>query len=321
MLGLGLASSYVPSMFREARDWPKIRDWLVGDAPQPDVIAEEASDVLVKQVKRIKRGFAEQRKRLKEFRPGAVVILASDTGRLFTGVQVPQFCTYLGDKVWGSARLAELGEPAKDDIVRLKCAPDLAAHIHEELVHRGFDFNYSKTLKPLGQPDYGTTPALVEPARALLSRSSTPVIPIYVNCHVPPAPSGHRCYAVGQALADILSERPERLALVASGGLSHDHHNSRAGWIDRPLDEWVLNKLGRSKVQDLKPMFDLESDALRGGSAQVRLWIIVAAAFESLGVAATVFDYFPSYSAATGIGFAGWIPERQRRRAPRKAKR
>ena len=68
-------------------------------------------------------------------------------------------------------------------------------------------------------------------------------------------------------------------------------------------------------------MFDLESDALRGGSAQVRLWIIVAAAFESLGISATVFDYFPSHSAATGIGFAGWIPERQGRRAPRKAKR
>jgi aromatic ring-opening dioxygenase catalytic subunit (LigB family) len=140
----------------------------------------------------------------------------------------------------------------------------------------------------------------------LLAGLDIPVIPIYVNCRVAPSPSGHRCYAFGTALADILDERTERIAVFASGGLSHDHHGPRAGWVDPPLDEWLLDQVARGRGANLGRLFDVESDSVRGGVAEARLWAIVAAACEAQGSKAKVVDYVPSYAAATGIGFAYW---------------
>ena len=49
---------------------------------------------------------------------------------------------------------------------------------------------------------------------------------------------------LGRALGEILEERPERVALLASGGLSHDHHRERAGWVDEPFDRWAQEMTG-----------------------------------------------------------------------------
>ncbi|MPZ13916.1 MAG: hypothetical protein GEU73_05760 [Chloroflexi bacterium] len=306
MLGLALASAFAPAMFREAVDWPRIHAWLTNGAPQPLDLASETREVVEQQIARIRAAYDVLRQQLEAFRPDVIVMLASDSGRVFTRVQVPQIATYLGEEIWGSTRYAEIAEPAEDDVVRLPCAPQLAAFLHRELVHLGFDVSYSRTLRPLGQPEYGTTAAFVAPARVLMPSLDIPVVPIYINTLVWPAPNGHRCYALGQSISELLSEREERVALLACGGLSHDHHGPRAGWIDQPFDRWVLEQVARGKGTEMKSMYDLESDALRGGGGQVRLWIIAAAAAETLGAKARIVDYFPSGSAATGMGFAYW---------------
>ena len=179
MLGLGLACSYAPAMFRDAAQWPKLHAWLTEGAPQPPQLADETPEVIQQYVARIAAGFAALRQRLEEYRPDALVMLASDTGRVFTGVQVPQLATFLGEEIWGSTQLAELGEVAEDDIVRLRCATTVAAFTHQELVERGFDLNYSKVLRPLGQPEYGTSVGFVAPARRLMPKLDTPVVPVY----------------------------------------------------------------------------------------------------------------------------------------------
>lgn len=306
MLGLGLASSFAPAMFRDPKEWRQIHERLTGDAPQPTELVAETAEVLEEQSRRIQRGFAALREQLEEFRPDALVILASDSGRVFTSVHVPQFATFLGAEIWGSTRLAELGEHAEDDIVRLQCASELAVFTHRELVEAGFDLNYSQVLRPLGQPEYGTAAGFVAPAPLLMPGLDLPVVPIYVNCHVPPSPSGRRCYVFGQALGEVLRERPERVALYACGGLSHDHFGPRAGWVDTPFDEWALDRFARGKGTTLHSVFSLESDTLQGGSAELRLWTVVAGACEALGGKARVVDYFPSYTGATGIAFAYW---------------
>jgi protocatechuate 4,5-dioxygenase beta chain len=142
--------------------------------------------------------------------------------------------------------------------------------------------------------------------RWLLPDDDLPVVPIYVNTQVPPAPSGRRCYAFGRALADILDECDVRVALFASGGLSHDHTGPRGGWIDEPMDRWVLDQLRRGKAERVQPMFDVVSDTLARGGAQIRLWLMVAAAMESRGARAQVIDYLPAYHIAAGVGFACW---------------
>lgn len=305
MLSVGLAASYAPSMFRQASEWPRIHRALTHDVPQPVGLAAETPSVVQEHIDRIHAGFAAMRAQIEAASVDALVMLGSDNGRVFTGVQIPQFCTYLGEEIWGSTRLAELGEKP-EDIVRLRCARDLASFIQRELVAHGFDLNYSETLSPRGQPEYGTIPEFVAPAKRVLPSSDIPVVPMYVNTQVSPAPSGRRCYALGRELGEVLAERPERVGLFASGGLAHDHHGPRAGWLDEPLDRWVLDQISRGKGAALQPMFDVESDTLKGGASQIRLWAIVAGAAEAFGARARVVDYIPSYTAAAGIAFAYW---------------
>ena len=57
MLGLGLATSHAPSMFRGIEHWAPIHRVLTGDVPQPPQIEEEISEVLQDYIKRIAKGF------------------------------------------------------------------------------------------------------------------------------------------------------------------------------------------------------------------------------------------------------------------------
>src|SRR4030095_7180659 len=75
-----------------------------------------------------------------------------------------------------------------------------------------------------------------------------PLICVFVNEYFPPLPSAARCARLGEAIADVLRERPERVAIYASGGLSHYPGMYNAGWIDPPLDRWILERVGRNDV-------------------------------------------------------------------------
>ena len=42
-----------------------------------------------------------------------------------------------------------------------------------------------------------------------------------------PMPSARTCYELGQSIARVLKDRPEKVAIMASGGLSHDPETPR----------------------------------------------------------------------------------------------
>ena len=94
---------------------------------------------------------------------------------------------------------------------------------------------------------------------------------------------------------------------MASGGLSHDPRGPRAGWIDAPLDHWVLEQLNKGNGAALCHLFEFDSDTLRSGTGEIRSWIVVAGACS--GVPATIVDYIPAHHAVTGLGFAYWSME------------
>ena len=304
MIVVGVALPFNHSVYRPAQEWPKLHEWVMGPSYPPR--SEETPEELQQQVARIGTAAAIIRHQLDEARPDVMVVLATDHGRLFSNVQVPQLCTFTGDELWGSTRIAELNEPADGEILKLNGAPDLAAFIQEELVYHKFDMSYSRVMRPLGQPEYGADASLVEAVRLLTPALNIPVVAIFMNTQLDPAPSGQRCYALGKALGSILGERHERIALVASGGMSHDHHGLRAGFVDDMMDQWVLKTLGRGLSERMAPMFSMDSDSHHGGTAELRLWMAAGAACENFGSKAITVDYFPSPTAGAGIGFAYW---------------
>src|SRR5690606_4696659 len=51
---------------------------------------------------------------------------------------------------------------------------------------------------------------------------NTPIVPVFINCFVPPLPSSRRCYGLGQAFRAAVQSFPQplRVAAVASGSFT-----------------------------------------------------------------------------------------------------
>ncbi len=324
MLGLALATSNVPYMFRPRSTWQTLYDSQTTEGiPPPNELAQETDDVADQYVARIEAGFKALRAQLDAYRPDVIVVLGYDDGTCFSGVQVPQLSTYTGAEITGSTAVTLLGEKPEDFNVTFRCNPEFAWEMHRELVDREFDLNYMAMQNPQGRPEMGTTSAFTRPLQKLLEGMQTRVVPFFINCMVEPTPTAHRIHAFGTALGEVLEESPGKVALLAVGGLSHDPNGDRAGWIDNRLDNWVLDRMRQGDVSRLKTLCDVDSDPVRGGTGQIRTWIAAGAAMERVatdrgmtkaittahgtrfkGASATVVDYIPALRTMTGIAFA-----------------
>jgi Catalytic LigB subunit of aromatic ring-opening dioxygenase len=306
-LVLGLASSHAPSMFCPADQWPRVHRMLSKEVPQPPELADETPAVLEEYVQRVQHGFGTLREQLEAARPDALVIVGDDQTEVFSKAFVPAIAVHLGEEASGTTSISWIGEKPEDNRVTLRNNPALARAMVERLMARGFDPAYVEELLPLGRPANGLGHAFTRLSRVLgTTDTGLPTIIVFLNAYHPPLPSAARCYALGRALGDFFADRPERVAVLASGGLSHCPMGPRAGWVDEPLDRWVLDRLADGEGARLQELFTFDSDTLRSGTGEIRSWITVAGAFD--GVRATVIDYIPARHAVTGLGFAYWTP-------------
>ena len=76
--------------------------------------------------------------------------------------------------------------------------------------------------------------------------------------------------------------------------------------VDDVLDQWVLTRIRRGRSIDIGEMWGARSRTLSGSSAEMRLWVAAAAAFEHEGRRAKVIDYIPFHHAATGVAAVIW---------------
>lgn len=302
---LGLASSHAPFLLSPADQWPKVHRGLAGDVPQPAALEKETRDVIEGYLERTRAGFAELRRQLAQTKPDALIIVGDDQDEVFSGALIPHFAMFLGDEIEGTTSISWLGENNADNRIRMRCNPDVARIALQGLMDRGFDVGFSTKLTPLARPDRGLGHAFTRVARlAGVDELDIPVIILFMNAYHPPLPSAARCYAFGKALRDIFANRPERVAIYGSGGLSHDPLGPRAGWVDEPLDRWVLDRIQQGEGAALQNLFTFDSDTLQGGTGEIRCWIVVAGAFD--GMKGRCIDYIPSRMALTGLGFASW---------------
>jgi protocatechuate 4,5-dioxygenase beta chain len=307
MLVLGVASSHAPTTLLPVEEWPAVYERLVGDVPQPLAAAAETAETNVTARRRIDEGFAAMRQAVAAARPDVIVIVGDDQDEVFGPAFNPTLAVYCGAEVTGHTLPRFRDRPDLDRQVKLSCDRDLASLFAAELVHRGFDPAVMTELRPLSRPDGGIGHAFTRPAHFLgVADTGIPVVPIFLNAYHDPLPSGRRCYDLGRAIREIADGRPERIAVCGSGGLSHDPLGPRAGWIDERLDRWVLDRLAEGRGEELTNLFTIDSDTLRGGSGEIRSWIVVAGAFA--GLPAKVIDYMPLHHAVTGLAFATWNP-------------
>ena len=80
------------------------------------------------------------------------------------------------------------------------------------------------------------------------------------------------CLDLGKALTEICAKSKKRIAILASGGLSHDPRGARAGWIDEPLDHAVLEAFAEGEPDRLEALYKINSDTYHGGTGEIRNW-------------------------------------------------
>lgn len=304
---LGLASSHAPSMFSPAEVWPTIHKGLTKGLPQPPEFDLETPEVVQSYRDRVTKAFDVLRAKIVEAKLDALIIIGDDQTEVFTKSNNPAFAVFTGDQASGSTSITWIGQKLEDNHITMHSKPELGKAILTGLIKRGFDPASVEELKALGKPAGGLGHAFARIARVMeVDKLNLPTIPIFVNGYHQPQPTAERCYEFGLALQEILADRPERIGLFASGGLSHNPMGPRAGWVDVPLDTWIMERIERGATEDLKGLFMCDSDTMRGGTGEIRAWIAVAAAFhKKKGVAV---DYIPARHAVTGLGFAYWTP-------------
>ncbi|HTY79657.1 MAG TPA: hypothetical protein VMI34_17665 [Candidatus Bathyarchaeia archaeon] len=309
MLGLGMASSHAPMMFQKAQYWPRVVERIPAEAREHLPVSartEIATPAIIDgHIRRIEAAFATLRGQLQAYRPDALLMIGDDQGDMFDEGNNPTFSIYTGDEpIWGRSAREPFDVPAKDrSKVVFRQHPELARHLLKGLIGRGFDVASIGRFDPRGNPARGVSHMVSNLVPEVDPALQIPLVCVFLNEYYPPLPSAARCARLGEAIAEVLADRPERIAIYASGGLSHFPGMYNAGWIDQPLDHWILERLERNDLAALEHLFTFDSDNMRSGTGEVRAWISVAAAMRR---PATVVDYIPAHCTQTGCGFVYW---------------
>jgi 2,3-dihydroxyphenylpropionate 1,2-dioxygenase len=225
-------------------------------------------------VLRVHAAFARVRARLTALRPDAIVMVAGDHVEAFFLNAVPAFAAYVGTECAGTFGPYRYRFPIHEALAR---------SIVEQAIERDFDLVYTQDA-PL---DY----AFYVPLHFTMPEPAVPIVPLHVNVYLPPQPTPRRCYAWGIALGEILRARPERIALMASGGLSHFPGTDRYASPDYEFDRRLLDTLREGRGEELARTTSEELD--KAGNVELRTWLTLLGA---VGRArADVYCYEPSW--------------------------
>ena len=309
MLGMGMASSHAPMMFQKAQYWPRMIERIPAAAreqlPTSARVEMATPSIIEGHIQRIEAAFATLRQALQAYRPDVLLMIGDDQGDLFDAANNPTFAVYTGDEpIWGRSARDPFGTPPPERTkLVFRQHAELARHLLRGLVKRGFDVANVGKFDPRGNPVRGVSHMVSNLVPEVDPGLQIPLVCVFMNEYYPPLPSAARCTQLGQAISDVLRDRPERVAIYASGGLSHYPGMHNAGWIDQPLDQWILERLQRNDLEALQHLFTFDSDSMRSGTGEVRAWIGAAAAMNR---PAKFVEYVPAHCTQTGCGFVYW---------------
>ena len=247
---------------------------------------------------------------LSEAKPDVVMVIGDDQDELFGFDNLPAFAVYGGDEVV----MKEMALPhprltwtdknfwagyGMDLPRRFPGAPALAKDLVHGLIRQGVDVASSNGVPNPAHRAFGHAYGFIY--QRLMKKLSVPMLPVLLNTYFPPNnPTASRCFEIGNKLAIALAASPidARVAVVASGGLSHF-------LCEEAFDRRILEAI---KTHDVAALTQVPQEALCSGSSETRNWIMMAGAISHLQCQ---YDrYIPVYrtpvGTGIGLGFAAW---------------
>jgi 2,3-dihydroxyphenylpropionate 1,2-dioxygenase len=238
-------------------------------------------------------GMRELGKLLDETNPDVILFLGSDHLETFAINCVPTFAIVAGNRA-----IAEFAGRKFDLPIHRELAEDLL----KKLVHADFDLAYSEDAV------LGHTFAV--PFEFVISGRDIPIVPIHTNVYMPPLPTPKRCAALGRALANVIASRPERVAIIASGGMSHYPGTWKYPHPEFEFDRWILSELEHGRTESL---FNLTSEQLdEVGNTELLPWAVMLGATGN--VPGELVQYTPTWH--HGHAMMRFLPGRERATPP-----
>lgn len=245
-------------------------------------------------------GYARMGEALRAAKPDVIVGVANDHLLNFPMESVPDWC------VGTAARWKGPAEWFRDWVnvppYALDGHRDLARHLVRDAGRRGFNLAFSDKLE--FDDNWSVPLKFFTPAY------DVPLVPIHMNCVVPPLPSPERCQAFGEALAASIGAWPERIrvAVMATGGLSHDPGGQKYFDVDEKFDRWFLELLASGDPARVVREATIEKmiGAGDGGTVELLAWLVAMGA--AGGRAARTDFYVPSVALRCGMGGVNWNP-------------
>ena len=242
------------------------------------------------------RAIEELGRALDESKPDVVLMFGADHVETFSVTCVPSFAI-----VAGSRAIAKFAGREHNLPIHREMAEDI---LNKLVVEHNFDMAYSE--------DAELCHAFSIPFEFLIGKRNIPVVPFFTNVYVPPLPTPRRCEALGRAIAEIVKGRKERVAIVASGGMSHFPGTTKYTSPEFDFDRWLISQMEVGNTDALLNMTGTQLDEV--GNTEMLNWAVM---FGAIGAQdGELIDYLPTWH--HGLAMMRFLPHRERKHAPTK---
>ena len=167
--------------------------------------------------------FAEMGRTIRAAKPDAVVVVATDHGKIYPLTQISQFTIGVSETAEGigDADLPKCTVPINQPI---------AQAILTGMMDEGVDLSFSEQSR--------IDHSFVTPLMLAFGDDPPPIVPIAQNCNMPPLPPLGRSYEVGVKLRAAIEAGPAgRVVVIGTGGLSH--------WVGTPEQQQFRRRPAR----------------------------------------------------------------------------
>lgn len=266
------------------------------------------------QVGRIYDAFDTVRQEIEALAPDAILIFATDHGRIYPLTALPQLLMGVSERATG---IGDAGAPEVD----VPLAQALAQQLLAGTVERGVDMAYSESMR--------IDHSFVIPLMLITPGFDVPLIPVVQNCSRPPLVSLDRSYDVGRRMGEALrAAGPGRVVVIGTGGLSHwVGSKERQDFLNRPAGTRygheqdfpvVLGERGEINAEFDRSFIDVLANgggqAFAGewtndrlvaeagnGAQEVRNWLVVAGLVGDAPLELIAYEAIPEWHTGTAV--------------------
>jgi aromatic ring-opening dioxygenase catalytic subunit (LigB family) len=256
-------------------------------------------DAPVDQQQMALRSFRAMREHLEAARPDVIIMVGNDHLLNWPLSNTPEYTVGIADWHSGPADWYQHWL-AREQKFRVPGHPKLARHLVNGGARQGLQLAFIHA-------DMQFDDSISVPLCYLNPEMKIPLIPVTMNCTVPPIPTPERAYGVGRSIRQLIAQFPgaERVALIGSGGLSHEPGGPRYFHLDPAFDAWFLERLADGDHERLLRECTLErmEEAGSGGTAELIAWFVVLSATRG---GAQVLDYCASHAWRCACSWVIW---------------